>query len=96
MKSKRLTENDMKKIDIVLRKDAEQSFHKGNLHSLNGSFIGLPSSFSDSYTSSESHWSQHSTGEAHSLENIRNTNQQNAEKYMQEAKSLLWEKNAIK
>ena len=52
MKSKRLTENDLKKIDIVLSQDAEQPFHKGNLHSLNGSFIGLPSSFSDSYTSS--------------------------------------------
>ena len=96
MKSKRLTENDLKKIDIVLCQDAEQPFHKGNLHSLNGSFIGLPSSFSDSYTSFESHRSQNSTGETRSPENTRKTNQQNAAKYMQEAKSVLLEKNAIK
>ncbi|XP_062603921.1 uncharacterized protein LOC134265714 [Saccostrea cucullata] len=59
MKKKRLTEQQLKKIDIIISKDNTEPFHKGNLYSVYGSFIGLPSSFS----SLDSETSQHSNAE---------------------------------
>lgn len=53
MRTKRLTEADLQKIDIIISQDAREPFHKGNLHSLNGAFIGAPLSFSELYTDSD-------------------------------------------
>lgn len=47
MRTKRLTEADLQKIDMIISREASEPFHKGNLHALNGAFIGLPMSFSE-------------------------------------------------
>lgn len=53
MRTERLTEADLQKIDIIISREASEPFHKGNLHSLNGAFIGLPMFFSEEYTDSD-------------------------------------------
>lgn len=47
MRTKRLTEADLQKIDMIISREVSEPFHKGNLHALNGAFIGLPMSFSE-------------------------------------------------
>ncbi|XP_022308830.1 uncharacterized protein LOC111114696 [Crassostrea virginica] len=41
----RLTQSQLEKIDIVINADYSDPFHKGNLHSKYGSFIGVPIAF---------------------------------------------------
>lgn len=53
MRTKRLTEANLQKIDIIISREASEPFHKGNLHALNGAFIGLPTSFSEVNTDSD-------------------------------------------
>jgi hypothetical protein len=60
MRTKRLSQEQLRNIDIIISKDAVEPSHKGNLYAFNGSFIGLPPSFSCSYSK---------TGEKSSVEN---------------------------
>ena len=41
----RLTKSQLEKIDIIINADYSDPFHKGNLHSKYGSFIGVPIAF---------------------------------------------------
>ncbi|XP_048754131.2 uncharacterized protein LOC125665520 [Ostrea edulis] len=53
MRTNRLSQQQLRKIDVIISKDAVEPFHKGNLSAFSGSFIGLPPSFSCSYSKTD-------------------------------------------
>lgn len=53
MRTNRLSQQQLRKIDVIISKHAVEPFHKGNLSAFSGSFIGLPPSFSCSYSKTD-------------------------------------------